>query len=232
MATRQAYAGGPAFLDPISGQLRTAVALPIRTDSTVTYVLAAILNPVALRSLFERPSTDNGWPVAIVDADRRVIAQSEGAETLISEALTSGFATDIALGAAGQFQAGGGDTAPSMGAYQPSTVTGWTLVLAAPGGAFIASVSRSILMIVGGGLLFVALGVVLSTRMGNRIERATRSLALPARQLASGQTLLPRPESALHEIEQIGEEMDRAAGLLATRAQQQSALGALALKAV
>ena len=68
--------------------------------------------------------------------------------------------------------------------------------------------------------------------MGHRVERSIRSLLVPARRLASGAPLLQRPRAGLREIEQIGQEMDRAASLLEQRSRQQTALGALTLKAV
>ncbi len=225
--TAQPYLAADLFLDPERNRPRVAVAMPIRRNGALAYVLVAIIDPVALNGLFARQHLGDGWVATVLDRNERIVAQSSDPEESLGRSPPAGLLTQLSDGGDGTFELG-----PNQGVYRRSALTGWTLLLATPRSPLLASESRSLILVLAAGGLFVAIGVVLSTRMGRRIERSIRSLLVPSRRLASGAPLLSRPTAALREIELIGQEMDRAASLLEERTRQRTAIGALTLKAV
>jgi PAS domain S-box-containing protein len=231
MATHAPYLASEIFKDPDTGRQQVAVALPVDRGAGFAYVLVAVLDPLALNSVFSRQQLGDGWVATVLDRNHCILARSRRAEELLGQRPPAELEAQF-VGNDGTFDGSNREGEPSIGAYLRSDLTGWTLLLSAPKSAILASLSQSILLVLGGGVLFVVIGIVLSTRMGQHIERSTRSLLVPARRLASGQPLLTRPTAGLAEIELIGQEMDRAAALLEQRTRQQDAIGDLALKAV
>ncbi len=227
LKTGQPYRASELFLDPGDDRQRVAVAMPITRNGAVAFVLVAVLDPLALNSLFSRQHLGDGWTATLLDRNNNIVAHSRGAEELLGHSPPAALLAQIADNTEGTFE-----LTNSEGVYRQSDLTGWTLLISSPKSAVLASESRSLILVLASGGFFVLIGLVLSTRMGQRIELSIRSLLVPARRLASGASLLQRPSASLQEIELIGQEMDRAASLLEQRSRQQAAIGVLTLKAV
>ena len=232
LETGKAYLATELFRDPDDGGLRIAVAMPILRNGKIVHVIVAVLDPLALNSLFSAQHLGDGWVATVLDGNGIIVARSRDGGTFIGEPAPMSLLAEIEEASSGTLEVSADNDDATTGVYRRSDVTGWTLLLTAPKGSVLASESRSLILVVAGGGFFVMIGLVLSTGMGHRVERSIRSLLVPARRLASGAPLLQRPRAGLREIEQIGQEMDRAASLLEQRSRQQTALGALTLKAV
>jgi hypothetical protein len=145
--------------------------MPILRNDAIAYVLVAVLDPLALNSLFSRQQFGDGWIATVLDRNNCVVARSRRADELLGQPAPAALLAQIADAGEGTFEMSEGEGGPTTGIYRRSDLTGWTLLLSSPRNAVLARESRSLILVLAGGGLFVLVGLVLSTRMGQRIER-------------------------------------------------------------
>ncbi|MDZ4737175.1 MAG: cache domain-containing protein [Rhodospirillaceae bacterium] len=224
-------AGTGLFIGRISGKPQLAVAMPVRVAGEIRYVLAIVLNPGELGRRFSSSALPEGWSEWVLDRNHRIIGGT-GAGTILGNRAPADLIEQLGDRDTGTFESIDDAGVSTFGVFRRSPLTGWTVVMAVPRTTFTAAVSNSTAAIVGGGIAFLALGVGLSMAVGRRTSHSIRGLARLARVLADGRYPTPRPPVVIDEIEEIGQEIDRAAALLDRRSRQQAAIAELGLMAV
>ncbi|MEX0807410.1 MAG: cache domain-containing protein [Dongiaceae bacterium] len=224
-------AGTGLFIGRISEKPQFAVAMPVHVAGDVRYVLGVVLDPDELGRGFSSSVLPEGWSEWLLDRNHTIIGGT-GTGAILGNAAPPDLIEQLGDRESGSFESIDAAGEMTIGVFRRSPLTGWTVVMAVPRTTFTAAVSNSTAAIVGGGIAFLALGVGLSMAVGRRTSHSIRGLAGLARVLADGRYPTPRPRAQIDEIEEIGQEIDRAAGLLDRRSRQQAAIAELGLMAV
>ncbi|MEX1108719.1 MAG: cache domain-containing protein [Dongiaceae bacterium] len=224
-------AGTGLFIGRISGKPQLAVAMPVSVAGEIRYVLAVVVDPGELGRAFSSSALPDGWSEWVLDRNHTIVGGT-GAGAILGNAAPPDLIEQLSGRDAGTIETIDAAGVSTFGVFRRSPLTGWTVVMAVPKATFTAAVSNSTAAIVGGGIAFLALGVGLSMAVGRRTSHSIRGLARLARVLAEGRYPTTRPSAEIDEIEEIGQEIDRAAALLDRRSRQQAAIAELGLMAV
>jgi PAS domain-containing protein len=182
---REPLVGGIGPLGPISGKRLVALRVPVIRDGSLLYVLSIGLNPAAISTILANAGAPEGWIGAIVDANGNIIARTIAEEREAGQAAS--VSTRAAIAAAPQ----GFYTGRTLEGVEVETVyralpgtAGWTVHFGIPRETLNAPVTRSVILLVVGGLVSLALAAALAALIARdlaqrrRIEEERASLAL------------------------------------------------------
>jgi PAS domain S-box-containing protein len=102
-------------------------------------------------------------------------------------------------------------------AISPSQLSRWQLALVVPSSELDAIVGRSITLVSGGALLLLIAGIGTALIFARQVARSIRELSSAAHALGRGHLISSPILSPIAEIEELGQEMRRAAELLRER---------------
>jgi two-component sensor histidine kinase len=144
----------------------------------------------------------DGWHVALVDAQNRVIAATQGV------GVAQGDSFFIARAPASEGQKGWRHVSFEDRDYvsidSTSTDTGWRVVAWAPAAAVERPLSNSLLLLIAGGFVIVAAATVATFFLAREITRSVRWLARDARRLGAGEAVQPRDYPIAEIVEVAG----------------------------
>lgn len=200
--------GQPAItgylVSPTLGVPHVVVAVPVKVEGRIRYVLAASLNLDALNQLLGDQKLPGGWLASVLDQDLRVLARSRRPEEF-----TGNLASPLLIK---RLQAPLGDALysavnqegiPTFGAFQRSALSGWTVAVSLPRQALTAPVRRTIWAVVAAALTVLLIGAALAAAVGRRLATPMGKLAQAAAQVGTGQVRGEVEGSAPTELQQV-----------------------------
>jgi signal transduction histidine kinase/ActR/RegA family two-component response regulator len=205
---RQVMANGrPYVSDLLASRVPTtadiSVAVPVMRDGRLKYVLFAEVDPARFSLEFQAQKLPVPAIASIVSRDGVFIARSRDHAAFVGRRLPADYLAAIGLVAHGRVQRTSMNGIALESAYRRMALTGWTVDLAMPAAAVIASVRRIAWLggIVGAGIVVGALG--LSLVFARRMASDIRFLASAASTLGRGvpvQRIAPLRVAELEEM--------------------------------
>jgi len=225
-ATDRAYAraiidtGRPAvsdvFVGAVTGRPVVDLAVPVIHADRVRYVLAATLELGQLEAMLLKHVHENGVAV-VLDREHRIIRRSRGG------AAHAGKQTVPALHASieqaprgwGRFRTFEGDAVYT--AWAPVPAFGWTVAVGIPAAPIEQSLTRSLALLGGMGLLVFMASGWLAIAAARRGAGAIRAAAVAAQDVAAGRPVA-MPPTRIAELDGLGDALRAASARLAHEA--------------
>jgi C4-dicarboxylate-specific signal transduction histidine kinase len=200
--------------DPANGWL-FAVHVPVLRDTTVRYVVSALITPEEIRDVLTRQQFPADWVVSIMNADDLRVARSEAHEENVGGHLWPTAQKIVDGGAAEGF--GVSYTLEGDRIFTPYSrlaSSGWIAVLGLPTASFDAAAYRSVGMYATGVVLSIVLLTLLALWAARSIVTPMAELRVAAEALSHGE-LARAPETSIREIREVGAALQSAAADLA-----------------
>lgn len=170
------------------GEPFVSIVVPVLRNGTVVYALSAALRSRALSAALGGPKMPAGWFGAALDTDRVILARTRRQEEFVGKPVTESLRERIDQGDQAFFFARNKEGEEVYSAFVTSPLTGWTVVVGAPGEAVAGPMRRSLMAVTGGGLLALAatvwLGALLVGNANRRHAMERRLLALEGERMA------------------------------------------------
>lgn len=204
------------FVGAASGKLLTTFYFPVPTSSPEgrRYVLAQAFSVDYWRSRTFEPTRDPTWVAAVLDSTGRFISRSRSANELLGKPARPELADAAARSTAGMIRHKTLEGTDSYDAFGHSSLTGWTVAVAAPVASIEASATQAVALLALG--LFSALSFALfgAALVGGRLIRGLEAAATSARALARREPIAAPPTS-IRELRSLGDAFTDAAAVLA-----------------
>ncbi|MEO8882909.1 MAG: sensor histidine kinase [Devosia sp.] len=212
-AVRRAFDTGQTIisdvvLGPVSKAWVTPVYMPVTLPSGGRIVLSINQSADNLASTLLTRQMPEGWRIALVDSENRVIAASPDAK------LAQGSPFAIARAPETEGQRGWRhvtfEDRDVVTIASTSDETGWRVVAWAPAVAVEKPLSNSLLTLILGGIVIVAAATIATFLLSREISRSVRGLARDARRLGTGE-IVPSRDYPIAEIAEVASAIGQAA---------------------
>jgi signal transduction histidine kinase len=220
MYDRVVASGLPRVSDLIIGAtLRRpiiSVGVPVMRDGRVVFVLAMGIKPEIISSLLSEKNLVSeaispAWTIAIVDRKGIIIARNRELDRYLGKPVAPFLRKAMLLGTGDTWiQNITSDGTPVYSTFRTSSLTGWSVAIGVPREFVNGPLRRAWMVAVGGGILFVALSLVLAYWMAQAIRRPVDKLAAVAKDMGSGQTV-GRLYTGVRELNLVGDALYGAA---------------------
>ena len=134
-----------------------AVRVPVVRADQVNYVVSAVIEPTAVRDLLFSGQVPASWMGAVIDAEDRIAARRIGASSLVGELASESARAAVARASSGIYEGANREGAGAVVAYRVLPAFNWSVHVAIPRDVYLAPVTRSFWLMVGGAVLSLAL---------------------------------------------------------------------------
>jgi C4-dicarboxylate-specific signal transduction histidine kinase len=192
------------------------VGVPVMRDGRVVFVLAMGIKPEIISSLLSEKNLVSeaispAWTIAIVDRKGIIIARNRELDRYLGKPVAPFLRKAMLLGTGDTWiQNITSDGTPVYSTFRTSSLTGWSVAIGVPREFVNGPLRRAWMVAVGGGILFVALSLVLAYWMAQAIRRPVDKLAAVAKDMGSGQTV-GRLYTGVRELNLVGDALYGAA---------------------
>jgi signal transduction histidine kinase/ActR/RegA family two-component response regulator len=198
-------------VDGVSERPHVVIAVPVLRNQTLAYVLLASLRLDSIGTMLAEQRLPHDWIASVTDRDGIIVARTRDVHRYVGRPATE---TYRAMTAGADTGSGRGESVEGHRvhtAFGRSELAGWTVAIALPAAAMDAAITRFLLAIGGGGLLFVLVGIAVAVLLSRRIARPIVSLSAVAARLG-GAEAAPAPSSgAVDEVNVLQEALAAAA---------------------
>ena len=217
-ATREPVVGDLAP-GPMPGLYHVPIMVPVLKQETVQYVLIALVKPASLVPVLTRQRIPEEWVSSIFDRNKRIVVRTRSLEQFIGKPVSPEFVALLERGG----REGTATTRTLEGtsvftAYVRSPLTGWGIGLGIPAESIYSPLQLSLAALVGGGLVVIALALVLAVVVGRRITGPITALAQGARAFGQGASMDGGGPAGVNEIEDVRRAFQEAGTLVRQRA--------------
>jgi signal transduction histidine kinase/ActR/RegA family two-component response regulator len=187
------------------------VAFPVLRGKTLAYVLLTSLRVDSIGAVLAQQRLPHDWIGSVVDARGVIIARTRDADLFVGQGASPAYVALTATGDEGSArgEASGGERVQT--AFSRTRLAGWTVAIAMPAATMDAAVTRFLLTIAAGGVIFLLTGVVLAMLLGRRIAGPIMSLSAMAARLGRGETTATGPADGVDEVNVLREAIAEAA---------------------
>jgi PAS domain S-box-containing protein len=204
--------GAPGFAVPL--------ALPVRRDGELRYVLVAELTPDSLSTRLTQHKLPEGAVGTLVDQDMKIVGRTRAISEFRGQRVPAGFATRFAAGDEGTFGERTVDGIPVYGAFAKAPISKFTVAIGVPASTVHAPWRRSLWMVLAGGTALLLVGLGIAAYIGRSLSRSIVSLGEVAASLGGDGAALAVQPSRIAEIRAVGESLQSASRLLSERARE------------
>jgi two-component sensor histidine kinase len=178
---------GDVYPSPLSGEARVPVAIPIRPDGRLAYVLAITVPTTRVRDAL-MPAVPPGWLIGVGDRQGTIVTRSARHEDVTGKPGLPEY-LEKAVGRSGTFKSTSFDGTTIVAGYHRSDLSGW-LYAANISEAVVGSPLRRSLLALGLlGLAALTLSAALAYRFSAGLTAATTGLARGALALGEGRSI-------------------------------------------
>ena len=184
---------------PVSGKLRITINVPVVTGNGTPYVLAQAIGVERWQQLALQPAVPEDWIVAVIDRQGHFITRSHMTGALVGTPARPELVAAAAAADAGMIRHFTVEGVESYDAFAHSTLTGWTIAVAAPVASVDATATRALWLAALGMLIALTTAAVAAVVFGRRFIEAIDGAGRAAVSLGRGET--PREEhSPIREV--------------------------------
>lgn len=201
----------------VTKKLVTVLYVPVPAHGGTRYVLAQAFSVDFFDQAIERQHAPTGWLIRIIGRDGRIIAQSASASPQVDQPATAELTAQARTKDEGMVRYAAADGSQTYDAFVHSTLSGWTVAVAAPARSLEATGGHAMAIASAGLLLTVVMALIAVVALGRQLVRAISDAAAAAATLGEGE--LPEfARSNVLEINQLHAALTQASSLL-TQAQ-------------
>jgi signal transduction histidine kinase len=204
------------YVGPVAHQPVIGIDVPVRRDGRVAYVLSMGFFPTRLAEILMRQQLPASWVVAIFDSQGTVVARTHNPDRYVGQKGAPALVSRLAQDMEGELELVTLDGFHVQTVFSRSSQSNWSVAIGIPSAEFQAPLRSSMLWIVAGTLVLLALGIALARVLAGRIQRAIRALIPPAVALAHGEPVKIAPLD-LVEAEEVANAMASASKVLRDR---------------
>lgn len=207
------------FIDPSSGRLRGAVAVPVQRDGQVAFIVAASIAPDRLRDLLRRQHLPQDWTAGILDSSGTIAARSHEHERFVGTRTRDLLVERIRQVREDAMEGVtvGGERVLSVFSRAPQSK--WTAIIGIPEAELTGDLHRQLVAPLLATCLLLATGLALAWRRAGSIVRTIDALMRQAQAPSHGDNPLP-VEVDFHEARMLGLAFEQAAHRLELTNQQ------------
>jgi signal transduction histidine kinase/ActR/RegA family two-component response regulator len=205
------------FVGSVTGKQVVDIAVPVIQEGHVRYVLAATLELGQLEA-FLLAHVDKAGVAVVLDREHRIVRRSRGGAEYVGKQTVPALHALIASAPRGwgRFVAFEGD--PVYTAWAPVAGYGWTVAVGIPAGPIEQSLTRSLGLLLGAGLLVCLASGWLAIAAARRGAAAIRTAAIAAQDVAAGRAVSV-PPTRIVELDALGDALRDAGARLAHEAE-------------
>jgi len=212
--------GQPAVSDLFQGRVAQrdliAIAVPVRRNGEVVYVLSMGFLPDRLRDILKQQHLPQEWVAGVFDSQGTTVARTHQPEVYIGKKAGPVLVAKMAEQRDGEFKADTQEGIPTYTVFSRSIVSNWTVAIGIPRAEFDSQLRSSFLWLVGGTLVLLASSILLARLLAARIRTAISGLIPPAEALARGEAVTVAPLQ-LVEADEVARALERASSVLRDR---------------
>lgn len=186
------------------------VAVPVKKNDVIVYSLIGALKLNTFSKLLKSQTLQKNWTAAILDGDMNYIAHSRNPQLFTGKKASQVFIDkskkdEDAYG----FSYVNDHGSETFGAIANSRITNWKIMLRIPDDGHLFTSWKTIMYIVAGGTLLLALSAILALLFARKISRSLRELTRSARALGQGETV-PEIKTTLSEVHEVNKALQAA----------------------
>lgn len=190
--------GRPVITGHRKGEKAITVAVPVKKNGHIIYALIGSLKLSSFERLLRTQELPGNWTAAILDGDMTYLAHSRKSDYFTGRRASA----QIAEKASGKGEQGF--------ALANSRITNWKIFLRIPDDGHLFTSWKTIIFIVLGGSLLLALSILVALLIARNISRPLLSLTKSARALGEGKPIRDI-NTGLSEITEVNEALKSAA---------------------
>ncbi|MEP6790374.1 MAG: sensor histidine kinase, partial [Ramlibacter sp.] len=210
------------FTGPVTGKLLTTLYVPAAAKGGKSMVVAQAFSVDHWNKTVPQSELPADWIVGVIDRQGRFIARSHKTGELLGQAARAELVAAAAAAPDGLVRHSTLEGVESYDAFAHSSLTGWTIAIAAPVQSIEAAARRAMQLAMAGMLLAVGAAIFAGAAFGQRFIRAIESASAAAVALGRGEKPRVRP-TALDEVDALNRALVDAGTLLAAERQSRHA---------
>ncbi len=196
-----------------------SISVPVKRGAKTIYVLSASVAPERILDILRRAELDSGWVATVTDRSGTVVARSKDHEKHVGTVVPA--AAGVASEAhAGPWRSTNADGESVLRASAYSQQSSWQVSTSVPEAIANRPIVHSWFLVATLAVSFALLSALLAYVFGRKISDPVRALVEGARELGSGETVVPI-KSSITEVRAVGEAL---AGASRTRQRMERSL--------
>ncbi|MES2886902.1 MAG: ATP-binding protein [Pseudomonadota bacterium] len=210
---------------PVTKLLLTTIYVPAKPTPAGRFVVAQAFSVEHWKKTALRLQGRPDWVVAVIDRKGRFISRSHRSDELLGQQARPELTAAAAASPEGLIRHATLEGVDSYDAFVRSSLTGWTVAVAAPVSAIEASATQAVAWLSGGVLMALAAAIIGGSLLSRTLIRAMDTASRSARLVGTGgQPLTTR--TSLDEINELNSALEDAGRLLAEAHRAREALAA------
>jgi diguanylate cyclase (GGDEF)-like protein len=202
------------FIGPVTGKPTIAMGVPVARGAQIEYALSAGVSPARIAAMLQHQALPEEWVASVLDGTDTILARTRAAERFVGQKATLDLREQLRLQNEGVLLSYNKEGLPTYAAFSRSTMSDWSVVVAAPRAVIEAPLCRSIAWLVVGAVAAIAVGLTIALRLSARVSGSIRGLVAPALSLGSGRPVDRVPATGLAETEAVGQAIVEASSAL------------------
>jgi len=204
--------------DPDAGPM-VGYRVPVLRGGQIRYVLSVEIAPAVYGEILARQKLPAQAVAMIVDG-RNIIVGTSGLQELVGQ-IAGPLVDNSAPGELdGWFEGPDREGVSSYMAFSRSPTNGWAVSLAIPAAQLEDPLTRSFGALLGAGVIFLVVGILLAVIVETRISDPLDELTRQAGALGRGEMVVMGGHSRVTEVENLRRDIGKTAGLLEQRGQE------------
>ncbi|WP_210191616.1 GGDEF domain-containing protein [Rhodomicrobium vannielii] len=199
--------------DAIAQRPLIVVAVPVRRDGTVIYVLAATVWPEALATLLHHQGLSTEWIAAILDSTGTTVARTHQMGRFLGKEGSEGVLDRLREAPDGAVESRSLEGIPVVAAFSRSPISNWAISIGIPTQVLNRALWEPLEWLFLGTALLLLASVALAWAIGRSIAHSVHRLAAPALALGLGAEVTV-PRLPLREADEVGRALTRASAML------------------
>lgn len=176
------------FTGPLTDRLLTTIYVPADAAGGNAFVVAQAFSAEFWTRKVKDQDLPPDWIVGILDRKGRVMARSHRTDEFVGKPARPEIVGAASASNDGLIQIATLEGINSYAAFTHSSLTGWTVVVAAPASSVEASAQQAVRLAMTGMLLAVAAAVIVAVAFGRNFIRAIEGAGIAAVALGRGET--------------------------------------------
>ena len=201
------------FNGPQTNRLISMIYTPADAGGGNAFVLAQVFSVQFWTPRLMKQDIPADWIVAIADRTGRLIARSHKTDEFVGQAARPDIVAAAAASNDGLIKIPTLEGIDSYAAFTHSSLTGWTVIVAAPSAAVEAGGQQVVRLAMSGMLLAVAAAVIVAAAFGRNFIRAIEGAGHAAEALGRGETPVI-DKTGVQEVNQLNQAIVDAGRLL------------------
>lgn len=204
---------GSLEVGPQTGRVRVTINVPVTLADGERYVFAQAFSANHWQKATMQSQLPSDWIIAVIDRGGRFIARSHMTDALLGKAARPELVEAASRALDGMIEHATVEGVWSYDAFSHSSLTGWTVAVAAPVVSIDSAGNRSMLLAAAGLLVAVVAAFLSAAFFGRRFTSAIDASGRYAFSLGRGQTPQVQP-SSIAEIDALNQHLLYAGKLL------------------